>query len=219
MASDRLSDFRRLPALVTRELGLCEYQPVWDEMRDYTLQRGSDNPDEIWYLQHQPVYTLGLNGKAHHLLQSSDIPVINVDRGGQITYHGPGQLVAYTLLDLNRLEIGVKDLVNLIEQAVINYLSDYEIVAERRAGAPGIYVSGAKIAALGLRLKKGRCYHGLSLNVEMDLSPFTHINPCGYEGMQVTQLADLLGASCPDIATVKSQLHSHLCRQLGYNAA
>ena len=208
-----------LHELQTRDLGLCEYQASWDDMRAYTLDRDQNSPDQLWYLQHPPVYTLGLNGKRHHLINKTDIPVIPVDRGGQITYHGPGQLVVYLLIDLDRLNIGIKDLVDMIEQAIIDYLGDLGIEAERMAGAPGIYVKGAKIAALGLRVKKGRSYHGLSFNIDMDLSPFSNINPCGYEGMPVTQLADLLGDKCPDMVTVKSALHIHLCRQLGYNAA
>jgi lipoyl(octanoyl) transferase len=207
------------PAINVRELGLCDYQSIWDEMRQYTLARDHHSPDQIWYLQHHPVFTLGLNGKHHHLLNKSDIPVIEVDRGGQITYHGPGQLVAYLLIDINRLDIGIKELVRDMEQAIIDYLSTYGINAKRMAGAPGIYVDGAKIAALGLRVKKGRTYHGLSFNVDMDVSPFNDINPCGYEGMPVTQLADLLGNKCPAIDRVKSELHAQLCRQLGYNAA
>ena len=207
-----------ISSLVTRDLGLRSYQPVWDEMRDYTQDRDSNSADQIWYLQHEPVYTLGLNGKRHHLLQQTDIPIVPVDRGGQITYHGPGQLIAYLLIDIDRLNIGVKELVSGIEQAIIDYLADFNLLTERMPGAPGIYIDGAKIAALGLRVKKGRTYHGLSLNVDMDLSPFKDINPCGYAGMPVTQLTDLLGAKCPTQEEVKSALHTHLCRQLGYNA-
>lgn len=219
MSVSKKSPLQNLPMIQTRELGVSDYQSIWDEMRDYTLTRDNDSPDQIWYLQHTPVFTLGLNGKHQHLLNKSAIPVIEVDRGGQITYHGPGQLVAYLLIDINRLEIGIKDLVTDMEQVIINYLSDYNIDAKRKTGAPGIYVDGAKIAALGLRVKKGRTYHGLSFNIDMDMAPFNDINPCGYEGMPVTQLADLLGANCPTIQQVKSELHTHLCRQLGYNAA
>jgi len=206
-----------LPELQTLELGLCEYQTVWDDMRSYTQTRDNNSIDQIWYCQHHPVFTLGLNGKRHHLLQPTDIPVIPVDRGGQITYHGPGQLIAYLLIDINRLNISIKKLVTASEQAIINYLSELGLHAERKQGAPGIYIEGAKIAALGLRVKKGRTYHGLSFNVDMDLSPFKDINPCGYEGMPVTQLADLLVDTCPSIPQVKSALHAHLCHQLGYN--
>lgn len=206
-----------LPRLQTCELGLCEYQPVWDDMRSYTQARDNNSPDQFWYLQHHAVYTLGLNGKRHHLLKQTDIPVLPVDRGGQITYHGPGQLIVYLLLDIDRLNISVKELVIGIEQAIIDYLADVGLQAERKKGAPGIYIGGAKIAALGLRVKKGRSYHGLSLNVDMDLSPFTAINPCGYEDLAVTQLAELLGDTCPGLEQVKSALHAHLCQQLGYN--
>jgi len=208
-----------LPELQTCELGLCAYQTVWDDMRRYTQARDNNSADQIWYCQHHPVYTLGLNGKRHHLLQQTDIPVIPVDRGGQITYHGPGQLIAYLLIDINRLNISIKALVTGIEQAIIDYLAELGFRAERKQGAPGIYIKGAKIAALGLRVKKGRTYHGLSFNVDMDLSPFKDINPCGYEGMPVTQLADLLGDACPDMTQVKSTLHTHLSHQLGYNTA
>lgn len=207
-----------IAGLVTRELEVCDYMPIWHEMRSYTLSRDNNSPDQIWYLQHHPVYTLGLNGKQHHMLKQTDIPVIPVDRGGQITYHGPGQLIAYLLIDLERQNIGVKDMVAGIEQAVIEYMEELGVRAGRMTGAPGIYVDGAKLAALGLRIKKGRSYHGLALNVDMDLSPFTNINPCGYEGMPVTQLADLLGDNSPDIVEARSALHDHLCRQLGYNA-
>jgi lipoyl(octanoyl) transferase len=193
-------------SLAIRELEICDYLPIWEEMRDFTQSRNDQSLDQIWYLQHPPVYTLGLNGKQQHLLKQTDIPVIPVDRGGQITYHGPGQLVVYLLIDLERQNIGVKDMVAGIEQAVIDYLKELGIGA------------GRKIAALGLRIKKGRSYHGLSLNVDMDLTPFSDINPCGYEGMPVTQLADLLGDKCPDITEVRSGLHDHLCQQLGYNA-
>ena len=206
------------PELQTLELELCEYQSVWDDMRSYTLARNNESADQIWYCQHPSVYTLGLNGKRHHLLRQTNIPIVPVDRGGQITYHGPGQLIAYLLIDIDRLAIGVKELVTGIEQAIIDYLAGLGLHAERKKGAPGIYIEGAKIAALGLRVKKGRTYHGLSFNVDMDLSPFKDINPCGYEGMPVTQLTDLLGDKCPDIDQVKSTLHTHLCHHLGYNS-
>jgi len=202
-----------------RNLGLVEYEPTWQAMRDYTEQRHQDTLDEIWYLQHPPVFTLGLNGKPEHLLDPGDIPVVHIDRGGQVTYHGPGQLVAYLLLDLHRRQGGVKLLVQQIEQAVIDLLSEFDIGAERLAGAPGIYVTGRKIAALGLRIRRGLSYHGLALNVDMDLAPFQRINPCGYAGMQVTQLADLLRDSAPTLAEVQSRLHRHLVAQLGYNDA
>ena len=203
-----------------RQLGLCEYQETFAAMTELTAMRDAASRDEFWYLQHPPVYTLGLNGKRHHLLQETAIPLVETDRGGQITYHGPGQLVAYLLVDIGRRNLGIKEFVFHIEQALIDLLADYQIQAQRLAGAPGIYVAGAKIAALGLRVKHGRTYHGLALNLDMDLSPFTHINPCGYSNMPVTQLADLLGdQDMPGMETLTQQLHDHLCVQLGYNAA
>jgi lipoyl(octanoyl) transferase len=203
-----------------RELGLCDYEPAWHAMREFTDLRQADTPDEIWYLQHPSVFTMGLNAKAEHLLNPRDIPVINIDRGGQVTYHGPGQLIAYLLLDLNRLNIGVKQLVFAMEQSIIDLLSDYDITAERLHGAPGIYVAGAKIAALGLRIRRGFSYHGLALNIDMDLEPFTQINPCGYAGMPVTQLATLAKQdSDTRISHVQQLLHTHLLHNLGYNEA
>ena len=160
-------------------------------MQDFTAARTPDTPDEIWIVQHPPVYTVGLNGKPEHLPQDSSIPIVNIDRGGQITYHGPGQLVLYLMLDLKRMGIGVRQLVQHMEQAVIELLNKYGITTERKKNAPGVYVSGKKIAALGLRIKRGCSYHGLSLNIDMDLEPFYAINPCGYPGMEVTQTRDL----------------------------
>lgn len=177
-------------------------------MREFTTQRNANTPDEVWLLEHPPVFTLGLAGKAEHLLGATDIPVVNIDRGGQITYHGPGQLVAYLLLDLNRRPYKVRQLVERMESALINLLADYGITAERLAGAPGVYVKGAKIAALGLRVQKGCTYHGLALNVDMDLSPYQSINPCGYPGMAVTQLHDL--APGVKMSDVRSALQRHL---------
>ena len=203
--------------VLTKDLGLVDYVPTWNAMRDFTQQRTATTPDEIWYLQHHPVFTQGLNGKQEHLLAPGDIPVVNIDRGGQVTYHGPGQLVAYLLLDLHRRKGGVKLLVQQIEQAVIDLLAESGIAASRIAGAPGIYVDGNKIAALGLRIRRGMSYHGLALNVQMDLSPFQRINPCGYAGMPVTQLADLLGNDVPALSDVQQRLHHHLLTQLGYN--
>ena len=159
-------------------------------MKDLTARRGPETPDELWITEHAPVFTQGLNGRAEHVLDARDIPVVQIDRGGQITYHGPGQLVLYCLLDISRLGLGVKGLVGKIEKSVITLLHSYQIVAHVRPGAPGVYVEQAKIAALGLRIRKGCCYHGLSLNVGMDLEPFSRINPCGYQGLAVTQLHD-----------------------------
>ncbi|MDO9063974.1 MAG: lipoyl(octanoyl) transferase LipB [Sulfuricella sp.] len=176
---------------LTRNLGLVEYLPTWQAMQDFTAARGPGTPDEMWLLAHPPVYTLGLAGKPEHLLRATDIPVVKIDRGGQITYHGPGQIVVYLLLDLKRRNIGVKELVRRMEQAAIDLLAGYGARAERRDKAPGVYVGNAKIAALGLRIKNGCCYHGLCLNVDMDLSPYAAINPCGYEGLAVTQCRDV----------------------------
>ena len=173
-------------------------------MQDFTATRGADTADEIWLLQHPPVFTLGLAGKREHILQITDIPIIPIDRGGQVTYHGPGQVVAYLLLDLKRRGYGVREMVARMEQAVIDLLADYGIAACRRERAPGVYVAEKKIAALGLRIKHGMSYHGLALNVDMDLSPFTHINPCGYAGLEATQLKDM-GVE-PGLEQVSSQL-------------
>lgn len=170
----------------------AEYQAVWRQMQAFTQQRDENTPDEIWLVQHSPVFTLGRNGKMEHVLAPGDIPVIPIDRGGQVTYHGPGQLVVYLLLDIRRKNnLGVRDLVMRIEQTVVDLLAHYGVVAEGDRDAPGVYVQGSKIAALGLRVTKGRTYHGLSLNVDMDLEPFQRINPCGYAGLQVTQCKDL----------------------------
>lgn len=172
-------------------MGLTDYRPTWDAMRSFTDQREPGTADEIWLTEHPPVFTQGLNGRAEHLLAPGDIPVLQIDRGGQVTYHGPGQLVLYCLLDLPRLGLGVRGLVGAIERSVIELLAEHAIEARTLPGAPGVYVGDAKIAALGLRVRKGCCYHGLSLNIDMDLEPFSRINPCGYEGLEVTQLADL----------------------------
>jgi lipoyl(octanoyl) transferase len=174
--------------LIVRHLGLRDYETVWREMQHFTDTRTADTADEIWLLEHPPVFTLGLNGKPEHILDPGDIPVVKCDRGGQVTYHGPGQLIAYLLLDLRRHELGVKALVSKIEQAIIDLLAEHQIHGQRREGAPGIYVDCAKIAALGLRIRKGCSYHGLSLNVDMDLKPFSRINPCGFEGLATDQL-------------------------------
>lgn len=177
--------------MLVKHLGLADYEATWAAMQTFTARRGMDTPDELWILQHPPVYTVGLNGKPEHLPLDSPIPVIHIDRGGQITYHGPGQIVAYLMVDLKRKGIGVRELVSRMEQSVIDLLSHYEIKGESRQNAPGVYVDGRKIAALGLRIKHGCSYHGLSLNVDMDLGPFSAINPCGYPGLEVTQTKDL----------------------------
>jgi lipoyl(octanoyl) transferase len=185
-----LSDNARL--VIRRLPGLQDYRTTWEAMRAFTDQRGPDTADELWLLQHPPIFTLGQAGRREHLLDPGDIPVVQVDRGGQVTYHGPGQLIAYLLFDLRRGGLGVKRLVNLLEQSVIDLLATQGIAAESRADAPGVYVAGAKIAALGLRIRGGCSYHGLALNVAMDLGPFGRINPCGYAGLRVTQVRDLV---------------------------
>ena len=177
--------------IAVKYLGMSDYQKTWDAMKDFTNRRNSETRDELWITEHAPVFTQGLNGRAEHLLDPGDIPVVQIDRGGQVTYHGPGQLVLYCLLDITRLGLGVKGLVTRIEKSVIDLLEGYQVEAHGQKGAPGVYVGRAKIAALGLRIRKGCCYHGLSLNIDMDLEPFTRINPCGYAGLAVTQLRDL----------------------------
>ncbi len=178
-------------AVHIKRLGLQDYQKVWQQMQDFNQHRDAETADEIWLVEHPPVYTLGLNGKREHLLSLSDIPVVETDRGGQVTYHGPGQLVVYLLLDLQRIDIGVRKVVTLLEQAMITTLSQYGIPAQAKAEAPGVYVADKKIGSVGLRVKRGCCYHGLSFNNHMDLTPFKDINTCGYPALEVTQLADL----------------------------
>lgn len=190
-ATTSLSPIAHRPSPAVKRLGRVEYLPTWQAMQDFTAARVPETPDELWLLEHPPVYTLGLAGKPEHLLRATDIPVMKIDRGGQITYHGPGQIVVYLLLDLKRRNIGVKELVRRMEQAVIDLLAGYGVKAERRDKAPGVYAGNAKIAALGLRIKNGCCYHGLCLNVDMDLSPYAAINPCGYQGLAVTQCRDV----------------------------
>jgi lipoyl(octanoyl) transferase len=178
-------------SLLVRDLGYRDYVPVWRAMQAFTADRAADSGDELWLVEHPPVFTVGLNGKPEHLLSPGGIPIVQTDRGGQVTYHGPGQIVAYALLDMRRSGLGPRQLVTALEQGVIGLLAEYGIDAAGRREAPGVYVNGAKIAALGLRVRRGCCYHGLSLNVAMDLEPFTRINPCGYPGLPVTQLSEL----------------------------
>jgi lipoyl(octanoyl) transferase len=177
--------------LEIKQVEMVNYLVAWQAMKDFTDTRTTDTRDEIWIVQHPPVYTLGIAGKPEHLLHQNGIAVIKTDRGGQITYHGPGQLVAYLLLDMRRLKLGVRELVRRMENAVIDLLKDYHIDANGREDAPGVYVANAKIAALGLKIKHGFCYHGVALNIDMDLTPFSAINPCGYPGLKVTQIRDL----------------------------
>ncbi len=198
--------------VVVKRLGRVDYEPTFQAMQDFTASRTAETPDEIWIVEHPPVYTLGQAGKPEHILRDLGIPLVKIDRGGQVTYHGPGQVVIYLLLDLSRLKIKVRELVTAIEQAVIDLLAEHGVAAERRDGAPGVYVGEAKIAALGLRIRNGCSYHGVSLNVDMDLSPFAAINPCGYAGLKVIQTRDF---NIPLTAhEAGEQLSQHLLQQL-----
>ncbi len=203
------------PPFHIRALGLVDYEPTWRAMQQFTNERTSDTVDEIWLVQHPPTYTQGQAGKPEHLLNPTDIPVVKIDRGGQITYHGPGQIVIYLLLDLRRWKINVRDLVRLIEQAVIDLLAERGVQAEGRTDAPGVYVNGAKIAALGLKIKNSCCYHGLSFNVDMDLTPFDNINPCGYQGLRVTQCV-ALGIN-PELEELQAELTQNLVHGLQHH--
>ena len=200
--------------LIIRRLGLQPYQPMWERMQAFTAERTADTVDEIWQLEHEPVFTQGYAGKAEHLIETGDIPVVEVDRGGQVTYHGPGQSVVYLMIDIRRKKLGVKHVVAQMEQSVIALLNDYDLDAYAQADAPGVYVDNAKIASLGLRVRRGCSFHGLACNIDMDMTPFLRINPCGYAGMPMTQLADLV----PDLdaAQAHNQLVGHLAQKLGY---
>jgi lipoyl(octanoyl) transferase len=198
--------------IVVKRLGQVDYAPTFQAMQDFTANRTAETPDELWIVEHPPVYTLGQAGKPEHILKDIGIPVVKIDRGGQVTYHGPGQVVIYLLLNLSRLKIKVRELVIAIEQAVIDLLASHGVAAERRDGAPGVYVDEAKVAALGLRIRNGCSYHGLSLNVDMDLSPFAAINPCGYAGLKVIQTRDLNVPLTVDEAG--EQLSQYLLQQL-----
>lgn len=198
-------------ALIVRRRGLQDYADCWQRMQAFNQARDDTTPDEIWLLQHPPVFTLGQAGKQEHVLNPGDIPLLQCDRGGQVTYHGPGQLVAYTLLDLKRRKLGVRDTVSRLERSIIMLLAELGIDSYARPDAPGVYVADAKIAALGLRVKQGRCYHGLSFNVDMDLEPFSRINPCGYEGLEVTSLSKL--GHQTEMPDIENRLLAHLCRQ------
>ena len=203
--------------IILRKLGRAEYVPTWEAMRNFTASRDAATPDELWLLEHPPVFTLGQGGRPEHLLDPAEVPVVRIDRGGQVTYHGPGQAVIYLLLDLRRKGYGVKELVRRMEQAVIDLLAEHGVAAARRAGAPGVYVGGAKIAALGLRVRAGCCYHGLAFNVDMELEPFRRINPCGYAGLEMTQVSELGGPA--DTGSVADALAPRLLAELGLAAA
>lgn len=216
--------------LTARHLGLADYQTVWDSMRGFTDTRTETTPDEIWFLEHPRVFTQGQAGKAEHVLAPGDIPVIQVDRGGQVTYHGPGQIVGYLLIDLRRRKLGIRELVTAIENALVAVLANYGIAAANKPDAPGVYLTdaaldgtsygtgaGAKIASLGLRVRKGCTFHGLALNVDMDLEPFARINPCGYSGLQVTQMCEW--AATPPLPQLETELLAALCAELDYDPA
>ena len=194
-----------------KEKGLQDYTSTWQEMVSFTENRSDQTEDELWTLEHRSVFTQGLSGKPEHLLRESEIDVIQSDRGGQITYHGPGQLIVYCLIDIKRLGIGVKEMVRIIEKSIIDLLNDYSIPSHKIVGAPGVYVDGSKIAALGLKVKRGKTYHGLSLNVDMNLSPYLLINPCGYRDLNVTQMSNLTDNKL-ELDKIKKQLTKHLTK-------
>jgi lipoyl(octanoyl) transferase len=202
--------------LIVRRLGLQEYEPIWKSMRYLIEHADEQRSDEIWLLSHKPVFTQGQAGKAEHILDRGAIPVVQIDRGGQVTYHGPGQLIVYLLLNVKKRKLGTRDLVDVIERAIIQSLDEFGITASGKAGAPGVYVNDAKIAALGLRVKRGWSYHGLSLNVQMDLEPFSRINPCGYEDLAVTQVADHVPNPDSLMQKVSRVLSNKLLTELGY---
>jgi lipoyl(octanoyl) transferase len=201
--------------LIVKKLGRQDYEPVWKAMHKFTDERTEEDVDQIWLVEHNPVFTQGQAGKAEHVLNAGDIPVIQSDRGGQVTYHGPGQLVAYFLINIRRKKFGVRDLVTHIENLVINTLKAYNIDSTARPDAPGVYVDGKKICSLGLRIRRGCSFHGLALNVDMDLSPFLRINPCGYQGMEMAQVSQLGGPS--ELESVEQQLIQELVELLGYD--
>jgi lipoyl(octanoyl) transferase len=203
-------------APLIRHLGLAPYEPTWRAMQRFTDERGPSTPDEIWMVEHPPIFTLGLNASREHLLEPGEIPVIQIDRGGQVTYHGPGQLVVYPLIDLRRQALGVRPLVVALENAIIAYARQLGVEASGSRQAPGVYVAGAKLASIGLRIRRGASYHGFALNVSLDLQPFERINVCGYRGLAVTRLADLCGVS--QVQTAAEGIAPHLLRELGFAA-
>ena len=196
-----------VPEPILRDLGLVEYEPTWRAMQRFTDERGPDTSDEIWFLEHPPVFTLGMNASRDHVLAPGDIPVVQIDRGGQVTYHGPGQLVIYPLVDLRRARLGVRDIVTALERSVIDYAAELGITAECRKGAPGVYVGGRKLASIGIRVRRGASYHGAALNVSADLEPFQRINPCGYAGLEMTQLAELSRVASVRVAAAALRPH------------
>lgn len=196
-----------------RSLGRQDYEPLWRAMQRFTDERSATTPDEIWFTEHPPVFTLGLNADRTHLLAPGDIPVLQIDRGGQVTYHGPGQLMIYPLLDLKRSAVGIRDLVTALEQSVVDLVADFEVQATSRADAPGVYVAGKKLASVGLRIRRGASYHGMALNIDVDLEPFSRINTCGYQDLEVTDLRGI--GITADRSRIESMLEGHLLRQLG----
>lgn len=204
-----------LPKLIIRHLPMVDYQQTWQQMQSFTQNRTADTPDELWLLQHPAVFTQGQAGKAEHILFAGDIPVVQTDRGGQVTYHGPGQLVAYVLFDLKRLGIGIRNLVTNLEQAIIDTLREYDINAHGRRDAPGVYVDQAKICSIGLRVKRGSTYHGIAFNINMDTSPFQRINPCGMANLPITQVRDF--APNISVEAIEQQLIAHIVHIFGYN--
>ncbi|MGI9219486.1 MAG: lipoyl(octanoyl) transferase LipB [Woeseiaceae bacterium] len=198
--------------LVVRNLGLQSYEPIWRAMQDFTDSRDATSRDEIWFCEHEPVFTLGLNSAPEHLLATGDIPVVQIDRGGQVTYHGPGQLMIYPLIDIRRAGIGVRELVTALEQCVVDLAADFDIEAASRCDAPGVYVEGVKLASIGLRIRRGASFHGMALNVDVDLEPFSRINPCGFKGLEVTDFGKL-GAE-NNVEVVRDRLLPHLLRHL-----
>lgn len=202
-------------AIEIRNLGLTDYEPVWRAMQQFTDTRDTNTPDEIWFTEHQPVFTLGVNASREHLLAPGDIPVVQIDRGGQVTYHGPGQLMVYPLIDLRRAKIGVRTLVTALEQSVVDLAAESGIQAESRADAPGVYVGGVKLASVGLRIRRGASFHGMALNVDVDLEPFSRINPCGYSDLSVTDFRTL-GAE-RDLGHIQARLLPHFLRHLGFD--
>jgi lipoyl(octanoyl) transferase len=198
--------------IAIRNLGLQTYEPVWRAMQHFTDTRDDNSRDEIWFCQHEPVFTLGLNTAPEHLLATGDIPIVQIDRGGQVTYHGPGQLMIYPLIDIRRADIGVRDLVTALEQSVVDLAAEFDIVAASRCDAPGVYVDGAKLASVGLRIRRGASFHGMALNVDVDLEPFSRINPCGFQNLEVSDLRRLDAEH--DLNVVRDRLLPHLLRHL-----
>ena len=199
--------------MIVRSLGRQDYEPLWRRMQRFTDERDADTPDEIWYTEHSPVFTLGMNASRDHLIAPGEIPVVQVDRGGQVTYHGPGQLMIYPLIDLKRAKLGVRDLVTALEQCVVDFVAEFDIAAASRKDAPGVYVDGTKIASVGLRVRRGASYHGMALNIDVDLEPFSRINPCGFSDLQVTNLRALRIDA--ERGSIQAGVQKHLLHHLG----